>query len=156
MNVMQTLASMSTGTLTPASSIGNATGGGLIGSTVMKLVTGSIAALGIFIGVNSYFSTDQSGQTPGTPSGQEPSIPAVTQPQPARTDGNVTPSQTQEVPDGQRSTAAQPDASRESVPSPDDIFVRRSTQTTPGATVITPDSVHIQLKLDVNKQKREE
>ena len=166
-NVMKTLASVSTSNIAPLTGTGSGamTGSTLLTSTVLKTVISIVAGLGILTGI-MWYANSGSPDAKNLDSGSQPTIqlksPATPSPTAQESESTIAPPPTpardpEFKPD--RPAAFAREATHQRATSnrtPDEIYTKRSSQTSTGATVITPDSVQIKLKLDVNKPRRQE
>jgi hypothetical protein len=158
--VMSILASV--GSPPAAAPPSGAWGGTVVGSTFMKTVISIVAGLGILSGVAWYVATQRSEPTsgntleprhlPSAPLKQD--APMMSQPVPATTSA-PTGSPNQRIRTGPGQIDRTGDATSGNEQTADEIFKKRSSQEAPGGTVITPDSMQVKLKLDMNKQKKE-
>ena len=159
-NVMTTLASVGTEPLAgPAAAGGMSTAGSILTSSLMKTVIGVVGGLGILAGITWYVATRGADTMPGNPPEAPqllaPSPPTLPQQEPVAvepTQPDSTPAAAHDSAPGRVQTAPANPSDRTA----DEIFIKRSTDATPGATLVTPDSVHVKLKLDVNRQKKAE
>jgi hypothetical protein len=157
--VMKTLATIGAApAVSPVS--GGLGAGSFLGSAVVKTVITIVAGLGIFTGVAWYVATQWSEPTPAhAPERQQlQTAPSSDIAPPAQPPVSVTPaaSPNQRVSESTPARAEEHASGAERHDrTADEIFNKRPTPTTPGATVITPDSVHVKLKLDVNKTRKD-
>jgi hypothetical protein len=166
-HVMKTLSTVGANLAGNGTSVGISTAGATMSaSIVIKTVISIVAGLGILSGVVWYAATRES--TPDSAISPAPqhqqaapstrdALPTVN-PQPAPQAAPAT-SPTSSPATGvatPASRSAEREATVERDRAGDEVFHKRASQLTPAGTVITPDSMQVKLKLDLNRQKKED